>query len=81
MVLHRKAKLNITDNYIDLSIVVDGSKSHYVYVKDFNRLAGAQCNKHKAKYILSQLSPWIPDQGGFRQACRKRLYNNVRIHY
>ena len=34
---------------IDLLLINDGDKWHYVVIKNLNRLLGSQCNKHKCK--------------------------------
>jgi len=53
VVLHRKAKIPNTENHIDLLLIHEEEKSHYVYITDFDKLMVSQHNTCKCKmYFL-----------------------------
>jgi len=43
--LHGRTKVINAKYHIDLLKLYEGNKSHYVYIKDYDRLIGSQTNK------------------------------------
>ena len=45
------------EDCMDLLLIMDENKSHYVYIKDFHRFMPVRCkNKHSCKYRLQYFS-------------------------
>ena len=46
ILLYRRTQVVNAEHHIDLLKLEEGNKSHYVFVKDYNRLIGSQTNKN-----------------------------------
>jgi hypothetical protein len=44
-----KTNKEIKEKHINLLLLHENDNTHYTYIKDFSRLTGSQCNKHKGK--------------------------------
>ena len=49
ILLHRKTKVAKSKHHIDLLKLEEGNKSHYVFIKDYDKLMSSQTNKKKIR--------------------------------
>ena len=63
------------ENSMDLLLVIDGDKSHYVYIKDFNRFMFQKTKNKNKKYFCKSCLQCFSSK-----KCVDRTYRNLFEH-
>ena len=57
IVVNRLSKIKNPSCHVNLLLLEEETSNHYVLIKDYSRLMGAQTNKHREKIISLQILP------------------------